>query len=161
VQQHIGGWIVDLEQPTRPLEIDVEFLHQGRPVRLRLAARSPNPLLQAAYGISHGGFRAQLPHAMDALHVRFADGPPLIGSPLAAVPVFTPPAASTASAHKGKAARKQTVDVLVPVFKGRQATLECVDSVNQYAAHNRTPHRLIVLDDASPDAETRSRTQAA
>lgn len=150
VQQHIGGWVIDLSAPSRPLEVEVELPHRGQLACLRLAAKSPNPLLQAAYGIAHGGFRAQLPQAIDALIVRCADGPQLIGSPLAAVPVFMPapaPAEVKATPHK------QPIDILVPVFKGRQATLDCIDSVIRHAARNRSPHRLIVLDDASPDEE--------
>ena len=43
------------------------------------------------------------------------------------------------------------VDVIVPVFKGRNETLRCLRSV--LSSENRTPFELVVLDDASPDPE--------
>ena len=43
------------------------------------------------------------------------------------------------------------VDVVVPVYKGRSETLRCLRSV--LLALNRTPHELIVINDASPDEE--------
>ncbi|MCK2086875.1 glycosyltransferase family 2 protein [Thauera aromatica] len=151
VRQQIGGWLIDLAEPSRALEVEIEFQHQGRSTCSRIPAKYPNPLLvQAGYAVSHGGFRVQLPHPIEVLNVRCADGPALIGSPLAALPVFSPPAPP---AKRKTPPNKQPVDVLVPVFEGRQTTLDCVDSVIEHAARNRTPHRLIVLDDASPDVE--------
>lgn len=44
------------------------------------------------------------------------------------------------------------VDVLVPVYKGYDETLACLESVLRYRTSNQTPHEIIVLDDASPDA---------
>lgn len=152
VHQQISGWIIDLNDHTRQLEVEVEFAHQGRTVRTRFLAKTSSPLLQASYGISHGGFLAQLPVAVEALTVRCADGPALLGSPLAALPVFSPPA-KAAQTHTSKTQAKHPVDILVPVYKGREATLECVDSVIRHASRNRTRYNLIVLDDASPDTE--------
>lgn len=43
------------------------------------------------------------------------------------------------------------VDVVVPVYKGRVETLRCLRSV--LAASGETPFELVVIDDASPDAE--------
>jgi GT2 family glycosyltransferase/glycosyltransferase involved in cell wall biosynthesis len=42
------------------------------------------------------------------------------------------------------------VDVVVPVYKGRQETLACLHSV--LAARSATPFELVVINDASPDA---------
>jgi GT2 family glycosyltransferase len=155
IRQQISGWAIDLSAPARPLELELEFLHEGRPYRTHIQAAQPSPLLaEAGYPGTQGGFRLQLPQAIDALHVRATDGSALIGSPIAALPVFVPPAPQTAATQRGKkASDKPPVDVLVPVFLGRQATLDCIDSVIEHAARNRSPHRLIVLDDASPDAE--------
>lgn len=151
VLQQVTGWVIDLSQPERPLEIEVEveFIHQAQTVRTRFKAHFANPLLQAAYGITHGGFRVQLPMAIDALTVRCAEGPSLIGSPVAALPVFAPP--DKTSPPKKISYKQLPVDILVPVYKGREATLECIDSVIRHAARNRTKYNLIVLDDASPD----------
>ncbi|NUB23204.1 glycosyltransferase, partial [Azospirillum formosense] len=42
-------------------------------------------------------------------------------------------------------------DVVVPVYRGREETLACLRSV--FAAEDRTPREIIVIDDASPDAD--------
>lgn len=57
---------------------------------------------------------------------------------------FEPPFPSSAP-------RESKVDVLIPVYKGFEETLACINSVLQYRDSNQTPHELIVLDDASPD----------
>lgn len=46
------------------------------------------------------------------------------------------------------------VDVVVPVYKGRAETLRCIYSV--LAGNNATPYELIVIDDASPDADLKA-----
>ncbi|KAA0678279.1 glycosyltransferase [Roseomonas genomospecies 6] len=43
------------------------------------------------------------------------------------------------------------VDVVVPVYRGREETLACLRSV--LAAEDSTPREIVVIDDASPDAE--------
>ncbi|WP_247873781.1 glycosyltransferase [Azospirillum sp. TSH58] len=43
------------------------------------------------------------------------------------------------------------VDVVVPVYRGREETLACLRSV--LAAEDPTPREIIVIDDASPDAD--------
>lgn len=45
------------------------------------------------------------------------------------------------------------VDVLVPVYRGYRETLECLHSLIEARPANRTPHQIIVLDDASPEPE--------
>jgi len=45
------------------------------------------------------------------------------------------------------------VDVIVPVYKGHEETLRCLYSV--LAAPQKTPYRLVVVDDNSPDIELR------
>lgn len=46
---------------------------------------------------------------------------------------------------------QESVDVIVPVYAGHAETLACLCSVLR--SRNRTPFRLIVIDDASPDPE--------
>jgi O-antigen biosynthesis protein len=45
------------------------------------------------------------------------------------------------------------VDVIVPIYHGRDETLRCLYSV--LAAAQKTPYRLVVVDDHSPDVELR------
>ena len=44
----------------------------------------------------------------------------------------------------------QIVDIVVPVFRGERETRACLESV--FAAKCATPHEVIVIDDASPEA---------
>lgn len=43
----------------------------------------------------------------------------------------------------------QTVDIVVPVYRGEAETRACVESV--LAARLQTPHEVVVIDDASPE----------
>ncbi|WP_306580188.1 glycosyltransferase family 2 protein, partial [Pseudomonas sp.] len=42
------------------------------------------------------------------------------------------------------------VDVLIPVYNGLNETLECINSALEARKRNRTPHRLVVIEDATP-----------
>ena len=139
--QEIQGWAVDLGNvqtvPTLQLEAN------GRVVSM--AANAPHPLLAAAgLPASHGGIRIKVPNAMPAVHVRFDAGPALLGSPVHAMPAFVPPPPST------EVGMHQPVDVLIPVYNGLEETLECLNSAIEARKLNRTPHRLVVIEDASP-----------
>ncbi|NBC49499.1 MAG: glycosyltransferase [Gammaproteobacteria bacterium] len=45
------------------------------------------------------------------------------------------------------------VDIIVPVYRGAEETRVCIESVFRWP--QRTPHQVIVIDDASPEAELR------
>ncbi len=49
-----------------------------------------------------------------------------------------------------KVGDKQPVDVLIPVYDGLEETLECINSALEARKRNRTPHRLVVIEDATP-----------
>ena len=44
---------------------------------------------------------------------------------------------------------QQTVDIVIPVYRGEAETRACLQSV--LAARLRTPHEVVVIDDASPE----------
>jgi methionine biosynthesis protein MetW len=67
----------------------------------------------------------------------------LLGRGSAKAPVARPPQPLTAPDHP--------VDVIVPVYRGLADTRLCIDSV--LAAPVRTPYRLIVINDCSPEPE--------
>lgn len=46
---------------------------------------------------------------------------------------------------------RDSVDIIIPVYRGMDDTLACIYSVLQ--AENSTPYRLLVIDDQSPDPE--------
>ncbi|RMW99716.1 methyltransferase domain-containing protein [Allofranklinella schreckenbergeri] len=60
------------------------------------------------------------------------------------------PAAAPAPQPQGEA-RSDTVDIIVPVYRGLADTQLCVESV--LAAPVATPYRLIVINDCSPEPE--------
>jgi GT2 family glycosyltransferase len=111
-----------------------------------MVANAINPLLKAA-GLpdTHGGVRIRVPNPTPAVHVLFVDGTPVLGSPLYAMPAFVPPA--PAATREGK---KNPVDVLIPVYDGLEETLECINSALEARKLNRTPHRLVVIEDKTP-----------
>ena len=138
------GWAIDLQVPERHLSIQITA--NGAHTSCQTSLASPL-LAQAGLSRDRGGILARLPRYFDALELRFEDGTPLIGSPLAAVAPFIPPSPAR------KKTRNPTVDVLVPVYKGIQSTLNCLDSLLRSRKQNRTPHQIVVLDDASPEPE--------
>ncbi|WP_028634726.1 glycosyltransferase family 2 protein [Pseudomonas parafulva] len=140
-QQVIQGWAVDL----RNLEAPVALKLQANGIQADTSASASHPLLSAA-GLSgsHGGFRISVPNPTAAVHLHFADGTPLLGSPVFAMPAFTPPLPA------GGGGQQQPVDVLIPVYNGFNETLECINSALNARKFNRTSHRLVVIDDASP-----------
>lgn len=79
----------------------------------------------------------QLAKKLQALILPADDAPP--GTP------FIPEAAGTTKIEA-------TVDILVPVYKGQKETLDCLQSLIEFQSSNQTPHEIIVLDDASPEA---------
>ncbi|MBA1204430.1 glycosyltransferase family 2 protein [Pseudomonas capeferrum] len=139
--QEIHGWAVNLANVQAVPALQLEA--NGRVVNM--AASAPHPLLAAAgLPASHGGIRIKVPNATPAVQVRFESGPALLGSPIYAMPAFVPPPASSdVGAH-------QPVDVLIPVYNGLEETLECINSALDARKLNRTPHRLVVIEDATP-----------
>jgi GT2 family glycosyltransferase/2-polyprenyl-3-methyl-5-hydroxy-6-metoxy-1,4-benzoquinol methylase len=71
---------------------------------------------------------------------------PLIPAPASATPTATEPTALPVPA-----AISNTVDVIVPVYRGLADTQLCVESV--LASPVAVPYRLIVINDASPEPE--------
>lgn len=147
----ITGWAVNLRSPASVVSLQIESGGQ----RFTHSVDLPHPLLSKA-GIceAHGGLRVQVADPAQTLHIRFSDATPLIGSPLSNLPPFNPPSPSDR-----KAGRQEPVDVLVPVYDGYEETLECINSVLRNRSLNRTAHRLIVLDDATPNADLRTALQ--
>lgn len=94
--------------------------------------------------------------------LRVTAGPgdvPLAGSPLpwpgpgrpAYVP--SPVSAGPSTARKPAPLPSPMVDVVVPVYRGRDETLACLRSVFAAAEEDGTPHEVVVIDDASPEPE--------
>lgn len=81
-----------------------------------------------------------------------APAPPVPDAVATGAPAPASPAADAARHGDGAVSRApRPVDVLIPVYNGGQAVAACLRSVLRHAKANRTPHRIIVLDDASTD----------
>lgn len=148
----VCGWAVNLKTPESVLSLQIESNGQ----RICCSADQPHPLLtQAGFPATHGGIRVHITDPAQTLHVRFDDGAPLAGSPLSNLPAFMPPAPVGRNVS-----RQEPVDILVPVYDGYDETLECLQSVLRNRSLNRTAHRLVVLDDATPNPALRKALQA-
>ncbi len=140
-QREVQGWAIDLRNLQTPASLKIE----AGSVKVDAVANLPHPLLSAA-GLSatHGGLRIKVPSPTAAVHVRFADDTQLLGSPVFAMPSFVPPPRPSIQNEQ------KHVDVLIPVYNGLHETLECIDSVLKARKLNHTPHRLVVIEDATP-----------
>lgn len=144
-QQEIHGWAINLHDLQSPVRLVLE----ANGGQIEMVASAPSQLLAAAgLPIAHGGVRIKVPNPTPAVHVRFEEGSALQGSPVYAMPAFSPPLAANV-------AGQPTVDVLIPVFDGLGETLECIQSAINARKSNRTPHRLVVIEDMTPVAGLR------
>jgi len=139
--REIQGWAIDLGNLQAPASLKIE----AGSVKVDAVASIPHPLLSAA-GLctTHGGLRVSVPNPKAQVHIRFADNTHLVGSPVFAMPSFVPPA------EQGTQVEQKHVDVLIPVYNGLHETLECINSALEARKLNRTPHRLVVIEDATP-----------
>lgn len=146
-RREVSGWALNLRSPGSRVQVCVE----SGATQYVCTAEHADPLLtQAGLTSNQGAFRVQINDPAPTLHVRYEDGTPLIGSPLSNLPTFVPPL------PVGKqTGRQEPVDILVPVYDGLEETLECLNSVLGSRALNRTAHRLVVLDDATPNPALR------
>lgn len=143
----IQGWAVSLKDPRSAVSLSI--INAGQSTSC--VADKPHPLLtQAGFPATHGGIHERVIAPSVTLRVQFSDGAPLLGSPLLNQPAFTPPVQ-----HGKTRSHQEPVDVLVPVYDGYEETLECLNSVIRSRNMNRTAHRLVVLDDATPNAPLR------
>ena len=142
-EKEIQGWAVDLRNVHAPVALELEA--GGR--TMSVTANASHPMLTGAgLPATHGGIRIKVPNPTPSVTVRFATGVSLLGSPISAMPTFVPPAPMP------EVGKNYPVDVLIPVYDGLEETLECINSAIAARKLNRTPHRLVVLDDATPVA---------
>lgn len=146
-EAELRGWAINLRSSEVPVQLSIQADGQ----EYSTTADMPHPLLsQAGLAQGCGGIRIKVPASDLRLRI-FGNGQELLGSPLA----LSAPLPRTTPTHSTDC--QQPVDVLIPVYRGLRETLECIDSVLRNRKHNRTAHRLIVLDDATPDEELHQR----
>lgn len=139
--REIQGWAVDLAN----LQIPVPLVIDVNGVKINTVAGAIHPLMSAA-GLpgTHGGLRVSVPTPTPQVHLHFANGTALLGSPVHAMPAFQPPVSVRG------AGQQQPVDVLIPVYDGLNETMECINSALEARKLNRTAHRLVVIEDRTP-----------
>ena len=89
------------------------------------------------------------PEGVEIVRVRTAAGDDLPGSPLRCRPV-----APADPVEPGKECMEARIDVIIPVYKDYPATAECLRSV--VAGTETGMAEIVVVDDASPDADIRA-----
>ena len=137
----IQGWAIDLRNLQTPAALKLQV--NGR--QIDSLANAPHPLLTVAgLPATHGGIRIRVPNPTPEVRISFVDGTPLLGSPVFAMPAFAAPSIPPESG------KQQAVEVLIPVYNGLDETLECINSVLDARKLNRTPHRVVVIEDATP-----------
>ena len=98
-------------------------------------------------------FRLPCPQPQGVWSLAFAEGeaPLLQGSPV----VFNaqPDTPTTPMPDPRLAPAEPAVDIIIPVYRAQAQVQACIRSVQDSLAQNRTGARIIVIDDASPEAD--------
>jgi GT2 family glycosyltransferase len=143
--QEIRGWALDTRHPQTPVKLTLKLGDRQQTITANL----PSPLLaKAINGGRHGGIRIRLPAPLGRVRLCWADGSEVLGSPLAAVEPLRPIPVETPAESI-----EPLVDVLIPIYRGREASLACIHGVLDSLDANQTPMNVVVLDDESPEPE--------
>lgn len=156
----LSGWAWCPGDPPQRVAVRVSD-SAGRSVTL--ATDRPMEAAQA-FGIEDGDYAFALDLdrsglAPGPLHVAAGPGEvPLAGSPLpwpgpGRLPFRPSPVGPIPARPAGRRPVSPMVDVVVPVYRGREETLACLRSVFAAARQDGTPHEVIVIDDASPEPD--------
>ncbi|KTS79915.1 hypothetical protein NS274_01020 [Pseudomonas oryzihabitans] len=143
--QEVRGWALDTRHPQTPVKLTLKLGDRQQTITANL----PCPLLaKSVNGGRHGGIRIHLPMPVGRVRLCWADGSELSGSPLAAVaPLLPIPVEIPIETVE------PVVDVLIPIYRGHEASLACIQSVLDSLGANQTPMNVVVLDDESPEPD--------
>ncbi len=131
----LAGWAIGSTSKKIVIEVDGVYVEAK--------AERPTPELAAmALGDGNNGFTVRLPSSNRIVRIGI-EGKSLWGSPFANPPILAggPPAKSPIPPIE--------VDIIIPVYKGREETIACIQSV--FSSFNKLVSRVIVVDDYSPD----------
>jgi GT2 family glycosyltransferase/glycosyltransferase involved in cell wall biosynthesis len=110
--------------------------------------------LKANHDVSCAGINPLIHYLRDGKAEGRLPLPPFEPLPVAVASVKIPSDAEWALLDRfWRASSEPIVDVIVPVYAGRDETLRCLYSV--LMAPQKTPYRLVVVNDHSPDIELR------
>lgn len=146
----VQGWVFDPRRPAAQNPPVVMLKAAEHTITVHAGKTSPR---LAKAGLSQtGGFFIRIPDWKTPLHFCFPDGRPLAGSPL--FPPVPPTQTDLPSAHRqqgSSAKRTRPVAILIPVYRGLEATKDGLLSVLQSLSENTTPATVVVINDASPE----------
>lgn len=140
----LKGWALDRVFPARKLELAIYI--DGE-LGTRLAAEQRFPVGR--------GFSYTLPNlAQDRgfiIDILAQDGTRLSGAPIRYRPAPPPPKCLPPGQWAGH--RMKGVDVVIPVYRERTLAARCFDALLASRIDNRTPFRLVVVNDCSPEPD--------
>ncbi len=135
---HIRGWVVDILNPQRRVRLMARFAGSGRSQSLVADEMRP----YRPRGQQHCGFTLRWNPFADGFAVAITSE----GSGLGDIAGQATQAAAVMAALPPR-----RVTVVVPVYGGLEETLCCLRSV--HAARGETAHRVLIIDDCSPDPQ--------
>ncbi|CAO3460092.1 hypothetical protein [Azospirillum argentinense] len=156
----LSGWAWCPGDPPQRLAVRV-IDSTGRSITLATDQPMETP---EAYGIENGDYAFALDLDGSGLTpglLQVTAGPgeaALVGSPLhwpgPGRPPFRPSPVGPIPVHPPRRRPPSPmVDVIIPVYRGREETLACLRSVFAAAGEDGTPHEVIVIDDAGPEPD--------
>lgn len=147
------GWLGACWKAGEQIELML-FAPPGGPAQATLLLANEHQQWQ--YQVPADGSRCRLPcpapHGVWSLALETGAGaaPQLLaGSPLAFYPAPQPHPAPAKPAKNAP----RPVSIVIPVYRDMALVQRCLNSVLESLKHNRTPAKLVVVDDASPEPE--------
>ncbi len=146
----LKGWIISPTDAALNFSVLLEI--DGRVISHPCQLPSPELL---NYGVGNGKntfhIKLQIPFANCRLGI--AGHGSLWGSPIRGTLHFSDVIKMSNFTSNIEAQSLETVDILIPVYKGLEDTLSCLNSLYATKSNNKTAMRIIVINDVSPDSE--------
>lgn len=141
------AWLPASPELDPVLRVKITSATSAEPTILSITATEPLAEIDGTTPLARPrGFHVTAPLDAD-IEILGPDGRNLLGSPIR---VQRPARNETARLVPRFAQPDLPVDVIVPVHRGLRTTLACLDSV---MATVRAPHRIVVVDDHTPEPE--------
>jgi GT2 family glycosyltransferase len=146
----LNGWIISPANAASNfsvlLEIDSHVISHS--------CQLPSPeLLNVGIGNGKNAFHIKLQSSFENCRLGIAGHGSLWGSPIRGTLHFSDVTKMSNFTSNTEAQPLETVDVLIPVYKGLDDTIRCLNSLYATKYSNKTVMRIIVINDVSPDSK--------